>query len=188
MKTTTRVILGLFFIAASAFFVYPLLWMVLLSFKTQSEMYTNAFGLPRVWMFSNYAKALTEFAFLRYFMNSVIYAIGSVTLTLLAGSLFAYAAARMRWKLRGTLLGYVTLGLTIPLQVIIIPLFLVLKYGHLTNTYPGLILPLTAYLLPMTILIFYGFMRTLPSEVEEAAFMEGSGMGRLFFGIVLPLI
>ena len=169
-------------------FLFPLYWMVNLSFKSKSEGYDNPFGLPQQWVFNNYGDALDKFNFFRYFSNSVIYSIGTIIITILLGSMFAYCVSRMDWRFKNTALTYVSLGLIIPVQVVIIPLLIMVKNLGLKGTHLGLILPYSAFALSSCILMLYAFFRTLPRELEEAACIDGCNIYQTFFRIILPTI
>ncbi len=169
-------------------FLFPLYWMVNLSFKSKSEVYDNPFGLPKEWVFNNYGDALEKFNFLRYLSNSVIYSIGTIIITILLGSMFAYCVSRMNWRFKNTALTYVSLGLIIPVQVVIIPLLIMVKNMGLKDTHLGLILPYSAFALSSCILMLYAFFRTLPKELEEAACIDGCNIYQTFFKVILPTI
>ena len=169
-------------------FLFPLYWMINLSFKSKSEVYDNPFGLPKEWVFNNYSDALEKFNFLRYLSNSVIYSISTIVITILLGSMFAYCVSRMNWRFKNTALTYVSLGLIIPVQVVIIPLLIMVKNMGLKDTHLGLILPYSAFALSSCILMLYAFFRTLPKELEEAACIDGCNIYQTFFKIILPTI
>ncbi len=169
-------------------FLFPLYWMVNLSFKSKSEVYDNPFGLPKEWVFNNFSDALEKFNFLRYLSNSVIYSIGTIIITILLGSMFAYCVSRMNWRFKNTALTYVSLGLIIPVQVVIIPLLIMVKNIGLKDTHLGLILPYSAFALSSCILMLYAFFRTLPKELEEAACIDGCNIYQTFFRVILPTI
>lgn len=169
-------------------FLFPLYWMMNLSFKSKSEVYDNPFGLPKEWVFNNYSDALEKFNFLRYLSNSVIYSISTIIITILFGSMFAYCVSRMNWRFKNTALTYVSLGLIIPVQVVIIPLLIMVKNMGLKGTHLGLILPYSAFALSSCILMLYAFFRTLPRELEEAACIDGCNIYQTFFTIILPTI
>ena len=102
-------------------FLFPLFWMLNISFKSKSEVYDNPFGLPEEWVFTNYGDALEKFNFPRYLSNSVIYAVCTIIITVFLGSMLAYCISRMNWKHKGFALSYISMGLIVPAQVVIIP-------------------------------------------------------------------
>lgn len=169
-------------------FLFPLYWMINLSFKEKSEVYVNPFGLPNVLDTKNYSEALEKFDFFKYLMNSAIYTVATVIIVILFGSMLAYALTRMQWKRASWVRTYITMGLIIPVQVIIIPLFLMVHTLSLNNTYFSLILPYSAFSLSSCVLMLSAFFRSLPRELEEAAFIDGCNVYSAFFRIVIPTV
>lgn len=169
-------------------FLYPLIWMILMSLKSTSEIYDNQFGLPRVLVLANYPNALETLDFLRLFLNSVLYCAGTITVTILLSGMFAYSTSRMNWKYGRVAMSYVALGLIIPVQVVIIPIFMLLKDLQLRNTYFGLILPYAAFALASATLMLYAFLRTLPRELEESSCLDGCNVYKAFALIILPIV
>lgn len=169
-------------------FIYPLLFMLNMSFKSTQNFYDQPLALPDVWVFLNYANALKEFPFLMYFMNSIVYSLGTIVVTLATGAMLAYCIARMNWKFKNAALTYVAMGMMVPVQVVIVPIFIMLKTMHINNSYLALILPYAAFALPGCVLMLFAFFRTLPREMEEAASIDGCGIYATFFRIILPMV
>ena len=188
ISKTARRIISIILIILGVTWIYPLIWMLTLSFKESGEVYSNPFGLPKRWYFSNYPEALSQFDFLTYLLNSIIYSVSTVLIVMILGSMFAYCVARMNWKYKNMALSYISLGLIIPAQVIVIPLYLLLQKLGIKNTHLGLILPYSAFALALCILMIYAFLRSLPREIEEAAVIDGCGVYRSFFTIIIPTI
>lgn len=184
IKCVINVCLVLFALTA----LYPILWMFLNSFKTAREVIANPIGLPWNWAFSNYKYATSAFDFKRYFFNSGIYTFGTILLTVATGSLFSYATARMSHKASDFVYKYIQLGLVVPMSIIVLALYVLLKDVGVKNTYIGTILVYTASALPMSILILYAFMRSLPRSLEEAAYIDGCGILGAFVRIILPMV
>lgn len=169
--------------------VYPLLWMTFNSFKNNEEIFSvNPFGLPVQLRFENYIKAWFEYDVVRYFRNSVLVAIATVFLTVCLALMFAYATARMNWKLSGAARTYVSLGMFIPAQIILIPLVILVRDLRANDTLLAVILPYVAFQTPFIITIFYGYLRQLPVELEEAAAIDGASIYTIFLRIILPLV
>lgn len=169
-------------------FIFPLFWMLNISFKSKSEVYVNPFGLPEEWVFTNYGDALEKFNFPRYLSNSIIYSIGTIFITVLLGSMLAYCISRMNWKHKGFALSYISLGLIIPAQVVIIPILIMTNKIGLKGTHLGLILPYSAFALSSCVLMLYAFFRGLPVELEEAACIDGCNVYQTYFKIILPVV
>lgn len=169
--------------------VYPLLWMIFNSFKNNEEIFsTNPFGIPTEFRFINYVKAWFEYDVVQYFSNSVLVTVATVFLTVCLAMMFAYAIARMDWKLSGAVKTYVSVGMFIPAQIILIPLVILVKDLHVNDTLLSVILPYVAFQTPFIITIFYGYLRQLPVEMEEAAAMDGASIYSIFLKIILPLV
>jgi N-acetylglucosamine transport system permease protein len=167
--------------------VVPLLWVLMSSFKTSSEIFASPFGLPARWSFDNYVNAWTTAGIGSFFFNSVIVVFGALAVTMLFGSMSAYVLARFRFP-GSRLLYYLMLaGLTFPVFLAIVPLFFVLRGMGLLNTLPGLILTYAAFAFPFTVFFLYAFFRTLSKSIAEAAAMDGAGEWRIFFQIMLPM-
>lgn len=183
-KWTPKVLLTAF----GASFLFPLYWMINLSFKGKSEVYDNPFGLPREWIFTNYGDVLDKYPFFKYMGNSAIYTFGTAILTIVLGAMLAYAISRMAWKYSNQALAYVTMGLVIPVQVSIIPLYTMLGAMGLRGTRWSLILPYSAFALGSCVLMLNAFFRGLPKEMEEAACIDGCNIYQCFFKIILPTV
>ena len=169
--------------------VYPLIWMLFYSFKNNDEIFiSNPYGVPGVFRVENYVKAWTQYNVPRYFFNSMVVTVISVTITIFVALLFSYATARMRWGLQNTARIYVSMGMFIPVQSVLIPLAILVKNMNLTNQYLALILPYTAFNMAFATLVFYGFLRALPDELEEAACIDGANIFRTFFEIIVPTV
>ena len=169
-------------------FLFPMYWMLNISFKTKSEVYNNPFGLPEQWVFNNYGDALEKFNFPRYLANSVIYSVGTIIITVFFGSMLAYCFSRMDWKRKNLALSYISMGRIIPSQVVIIPLLIMTRDLGLKGTHMGLILPYSAFALSSCVLMLYAFFRSLPRELEEAACIDGCSIYQTYFRIIMPII
>lgn len=187
-KDKLKILIDAIMIVIGISFLFPLYWMINISFKSRSEVYNNPFGLPNQWVFSNYRDALEKFNFFRYLSNSLIYSISTIIITILLGSMFAYCISRMNWKYKGFALSYISMGLIIPVQVVIIPIMIMIRSMGLKGTHLGLILPYSAFGLSSCVLMFYAFFRGLPKELEEAACIDGCNVYQTYFKIILPAV
>jgi len=167
--------------------IFPLFWMVVDSFKTEQEYAQNPFSLPTVLQFSNYAKAWEVANMNVYFLNSVIITLASLVLTVLLGALAAYFLSRFQFKLRGITYGLFLLGMIVPIHATLIPIFIIMQKLHLLDSRLSLILPYTAFHLSLTIFILEGFMKGFPKDLEESGVMDGAGVFRIFWSIILPI-
>ncbi len=184
-RTTLYIVL----IMVAAIQLFPLYWLLTFSLKSNVEIFgENIIGLPRSWRFQNYATALTDGGILRYFINSVIYSGLTVFFVGLLSSMAAYTIARMKWKLKGIVFALFTLGIMVPTQATLLPLFQLLDKVGLKGGYLGLLIPYISFGLPMSTMILTGFFKGVPKEMEEAAYMDGCGIARCFAVIMIPII
>lgn len=180
----TRV--GTLFIYALVIAV-PIFVVMLGSFKTMGELFASPFGLPRNWSIANYVDIVVEHDMGRAFLNSSIVTLASVSLTLLAGSMAAYGISRLRgWK-SWLIFGFLVLGMAVPPQANMIPQYVQFSRLGLLNSLTGLILIMVVTGLPVATFILGGFMKTLPSEMFEAASVDGVGPIRSYLSIAIPL-
>lgn len=169
--------------------LFPLYWLITFSLKTNGEIFgLNVLGLPQHWRFENYHTALTEGGIWRYFLNSVIYSTVTVVVVGIISSMAAYAIARMRWRLKGIVFAIFTIGIMIPTQAALLPLFQVLDKLNLKGGYLGLLIPYICFAIPMSVMILVSFYKGIPREMEEAAYIDGCGIMKCFITIMLPIV
>jgi raffinose/stachyose/melibiose transport system permease protein len=169
--------------------VYPLIWLFFFSLKDNSEIFGgNIMGIPQNFLWENYQDAFTKGNVLRYLLNSVIVTTAAIVVSNILGIAASYAIARMKWKLSKITLTIFLLGLMVPIHSSLLPLFMILKQIKLYNTPMALILPYVAYALPMCIFVCVGFLQGIPKELEEAAFIDGCTIYRVFISIITPLL
>lgn len=169
--------------------VYPLIWMIFYSFKNNEEIFvTNTFGFPTHFRIENYISAWQSYNVPQYFMNSVIVSVATVIGTIVLALPLAYALARLEWKGRNMARIFITLGMFIPVQVVMLPLAVLTRDLHIQNTYWALILPYIAFNLSFCTIVFYGFLRGIPNELEEAACIDGANIYQTFLRIIVPLM
>ena len=167
--------------------LFPVLATALNGFKDLSELRTNPFGLPHVWMWSNYWSILTGYRYWQVLGNSLLIALFTVALTLAASSMAAFTFAHLRFFGDKFLLSYIQLGLLFPVATAIVPLFIKIRDLGLLDSYWGIILPQVAFSLAMSVLLIRNAFKQLPSELLDAAMMDGCGYFRYFFYVTLPL-
>ena len=185
----STVISMIFLILCSVIFIYPLFYLLFYSLKTNNEIFlTNPFGFPHDIQWVNYSNAIKAFDILAYFKNSIIVSIVSIVGILFFVLPFSYATTRMIWKGKNVITNYLALGLFIPIQVIIIPLSILVRNMHLSNTYFALIVPYVAFNLAFSSMILSTSLAGIPKEMEETAFIDGGGVSRTFVSIIVPLI
>ena len=169
--------------------LFPIYWMFTFSLKNNEEIFgANVVGLPRDWLWSNYQKAVNSGDMGRYFINSIVIAIATILITLIAAIMATYAMTRIVWKGRETMNKFFMLGLTIPIHASIVPIYITLSRVKMLNTYQALVVPYAAFSLAMAILIATGFMTEIPKDLDEAARIDGCGLWGTFFHVIVPLM
>jgi raffinose/stachyose/melibiose transport system permease protein len=167
--------------------LYPLFVMVISSFKTNAEIFTSPFAMPESFSLANAAKVWTDTNFVRYLANSIGVTAASIILIVVFSTMAAYAIARYEFRGSTVALMFFLSGMTVPLKLAIIPLFIELDTLHLLNTYAGLVLVYVAMGIPSAVFIMTGFLRSLPRELEEAPRVDGASELRVMLQIMLPL-
>lgn len=177
-------------LAAFLFFLgFPLLWLLSASFKSSSELNSLAVNLiPAEWDFSNYSSAFERQNLLAAAGNSLFVSITTMVITVLLSMPMAYALARLKGKLRATGTVWILTSQVFPSILIIIPLFLVLRSINLNDTLLGLILVYVTFTMPFTLWMLQGYVAAIPTELEEAAEMDGASRITILRSIILPLL
>lgn len=165
--------------------IYPLFWIFLTSLKPNSEVYGNPFGLPKELKISNFSTVWETMNLKVYMTNSVVYAIIATCLILLLAAMASYVLARTMPNSYLSL--YFTIGIMIPFQAIVIPYIKIFRELNLYNTKLGVIVSFVSVNLAFSIFVLTPFMRSIPREIEEAAFIDGCSMLRMFVSIILPI-
>ena len=168
-------------------FVYPLIYTVLNSLKTYDDFTSSPqYALPAKVFFGNFVKVFQS-DFIRYFINSVVIAVLVVVFTVVLSATTAFAISKFRFRGKKIAEIYFLLGLMIPYQVILIPLYLTYAKFKLLDTYFSLILPQVAFGMPMAVQLFLAFFKDFEEELIEAAVIDGSSIGRAFISVVAPI-
>lgn len=166
----------------------PIVIMVFSAFKNNIQIFQSPFAIPDFTNLANLTRIWTETNFLAYFTNSIVVTSVSMFLILTLGTMAAYAIARYRFTGSGFILMFFVAGLTLPLKLAIIPLFILMRDLGILNSHAALIVIYVATGLPTTVFIMTGFIRTLPSELEDAARMDGANEALIMWKIMLPLV
>jgi raffinose/stachyose/melibiose transport system permease protein len=186
-KYATMSITYLVAIVLLAVTVVPLLYVYLDGFRTTAQINSSPTGLPSPWVWSNYGSILTSASFWQFLGNSVLIAVVATGLAVGLGSMAAFALSRYVFRGREFIFSLFVSGLLFPLGVAALPLYLLLlKLGLLDNQF-GVAIPEAAFQLPITIFILRPFMRAIPVELEDAAYVDGSSRLRFFVRILIPL-
>ena len=168
--------------------IYPLLWMLLSSFKTSDEFSTGTFwSLPAGLAWQNYVQAWTA-GMNAYFLNSVLTVLPALFLILLISLAASFALEVMKWRGSNVVLLAFLAGIMIPLQMVLLPLFTIYFWTGLIDTRWALIITYTAFGLPLSVFLMAGFFKAIPRTVIEAAVLDGANIYQVFFRVALPMV
>lgn len=170
-----------------ALMLAPVLYIIIGGFRSNAQITVDPAGWPDPWNVENYLTVLTGSQFWRQVLNSTIAAATTTAGAVALGLMASYVIARYRFRGRGVLYAVFASGLMFPITVAITPLYIVIRDLGLMNSLAGIILPQIAFALPMTIIILVPFLRAIPDEIQEAAFIDGCGRLSFFWRMVLPL-
>ncbi len=175
---------------ATLLIAVPLLWIFFLSFKSSEEILRNPLSLDGL-SFDNYVTVLGRLPLGQMYFNTIVIALVSVVVGATVSYMLAFALTRMVFKRRGVRAAiqyYVLAGISIPVFILLFPVYRIDLALGIFGTYWALILPYTALTIPFTTLVFMGFLTDFPGELEEAAVIDGAGLWTVCARVVLPLM
>jgi N,N'-diacetylchitobiose transport system permease protein len=167
--------------------LFPVYWMVSTAFDADAAR-RGAQLVPTRWTLDNFTRVLADGSFAVYLRNSLFVALLTVVASSLIALLAAVAVARFQFRLRTTVLVLVLVVQMVPLEALVIPLFLQVRSLGMLNSLLGLAVVYLAFSLPFAIWMLRGFVAAVPKELEEAAYLDGASWGRMFRSILLPLV
>ena len=170
-----------------AFVLIPIVMVVLGSFKTVSEFFDKPYGMPKAFDFFNYRKAWEEANLQRALWNSIVTTTLGVLFSTSLACLAAYGLARFRFALRLPIRLLFIGGLVVPVQLIIIPIFVMFRQADLLGSIWSLVLVYSVFGIPLGVLVLTGFFAVLPRDLEDAARIDGASHFQIFWRIMLPL-
>ena len=174
-------------VAVAIAIIVPVAYAVIGGFKDSGQIAVDPIGLPNPWVISNYTDVLTSESFWQQVWNSTLIAVIATILVVSFSALAAFVFARRAFPGREVLFTLFTLGLLFPAAVAILPLFILVRDLGLLDNPLGIALPEAAFGLPLTILILRPFFRSIPTELEDAASIDGCGPFGFFWRVLLPL-
>lgn len=185
-NTVLRSVISLLLLLFTSITLILLVITVMNSFKSSSELASNTFGIPKSITFDNYVAVITEDHFFRYLVNSLVITLISIFLLLLLSAMVAYGISRYEFKRKEVVSTYFLVGMMFPVQLCVMPLFVILRNLQLLNTITGVIL---LYVAGMSFPVFTltKFFRNIPASIEESARLDGASEFRIFFSIILPI-
>lgn len=190
-KMVPKVFLGIIVALLSLVFIFPFIWMVSATFQPVAELMKLPPRLiPKQPSFDSYVKLIElsgiNFNYVRFYMNSIIVAVVTTFTQVLFATMSGYGFSRFPFKGSSVIFMVLLSGMMVPIQVIVIPIYMFYSKLHLTNTLLGLILPMASNIFGM--FLFRQTFVTLQNDIEEAAYIDGASVPRTFFTIVIPQI
>lgn len=183
-----RTLLTLTVVAIVVVQVYPLAWLFLTSFRTAADFAGgNPFAIPSEFTLDNYSRAFATGNLWLNIVNSFVVTLGASVLIVVAGMMGAFALQVLGLRFSGLVRAVFLLGIIVPVQIALVPLFVDYSRVGLLDTYASMIIPLAAFSLPMSIYLFSSFYEYIPRELYEAASLDGAGPYRIFARITTPL-
>ncbi len=167
--------------------IAPIVVLIFGSLKTTGEMYASPYTIPNPPHWENYGQILLQSSFWTLMRNSLVVMVSATAGVLVACSLAAFVFSRMQFRGKELAFNFLTLGLMFPITVAIMPVYLVIRDIHLTNTLWAVILVQTAFGVSGNILILRGFFLSVPSELQDAASIDGCSSFGFFWRILIPL-
>ena len=169
--------------------IYPLFWLLTASLKQQSEWSEfPAYALNKGFHIQNYIDAWTRGNMATFFKNSLITTVVSLIFIVIFATTVVFAVTKMQWRFKKAVARFFTLGIMIPVAVALIPLFQIYSRTGLLNTRTCLILTYIAFGLSLSIYLVQGYLRSFPDDIMEAAVIDGCGIYRMMWYIVVPLM
>ena len=184
---TVSTIIYIFLILLAVIYIVPLLWVLITSLKDDSTLMLSPWAMPAKIMWGNYEFAWTKGHLGTAMLNSLIVCSITLVVSMLFGSMAAFAIAKLRWKLSKLSLYYFLIGMMIPIHTILIPLFVQFSGWKMSNSLIGIIIPYITFSLPITIYIMVGFFEGIPNELFEAACIDGCSVYKMFGTVAIPL-
>jgi ABC-type sugar transport system, permease component len=168
--------------------LFPLVWLVDFSLCKSGDLFgAEILKWPSDPQFINYKTAWIDGKIPQYLFNSIFINFATIVFTVLFALMMSYALVRMRWRIRKGVMTFILLGLMIPIHATLLPNFITFKAVGLQDSYLSLIVPYVAFGLPLAVFILSGFLESIPRAIEEAAIIDGCGIFRIIFSIILPI-
>ncbi|AKG35765.1 carbohydrate ABC transporter permease [Paenibacillus durus] len=167
--------------------LFPMLWLVMASLKTNVELLGDPFRFPAPPQFGNYVNAFKSAHLTLLFSNSVLISLSATALNALVTSMAAYVLSRYKFKFGPVIFSTLITGILVPVSALMVPYFTLIRTLGLYDTKLALILTYTAVSLPLSVFIIKGFMDSIPGELEEAALLDGCDFYQKFFRVIVPI-
>lgn len=190
-KSFTEILLNVLVFIITLIIIFPFLWIILMSFKTDAEILTTPFALPESLNWDNYKRAFDVLPLFTMYKNTIIIVVLSELICMVATFMSSYALTRLSYKskkLQNAIYIFILSGLMIPSYILLFPIYRINVILKLAGTYAAIILPLAATSISFNTLMFVGFLKDFQKELEEAAIIDGCKLSRLCISVVIPLM
>ena len=192
IKNAFKGVYNIIMILVSLSCIFPLIWIMYSSLKSKDEFMLSIVALPETVHFENYYTAFIEGKMYTFFISSILNSVVTVAFVIMLAFFIGYILARYKFKGRNAVYTLFLAGMLIPMYALIVPLFIQFKTLNMYDKFYTLILPYIALRLPLSIFLFESFVRTIPVELDEAAYMDGSStlntMTRIIFPVCRPVM
>lgn len=185
-RNLQSLLLNLFMIMLMMIILLPFYWLIVNSFKTNHELFLNSLNIPETFQFENYVDAWVQ-GLSSYYKNSLIVSVISMIFIIFFSSLTAYGISRFRFKGKNLIFLLILGGMMLSEQIALVPLFKMLTSMRIYNTYLALILPYVAFRIPFSTFLIRAYMLSIPSDMEDAAYIDGYNSWQVFRYIIIPL-
>jgi raffinose/stachyose/melibiose transport system permease protein len=186
-KGSRNLVPQLILVISTVIFIYPVLWVIMASFKTGQELYMTPWALPQHPVITNFVRAWQLAHLGKAFINSIVITSATVALILFVSILASFVIGTKTFRGRRGIYFVILMGIMIPIEGLIIPVFMTLKGFGLLNTYLGVILPYAAVGVPFTMFVLVNFFKDIPSELLDSAMIDGASDFPLLWKIIVPL-
>lgn len=186
-QPATRIGLNALLVIFAFTCIFPVIWMMYSSLKTPSEFNLSSVRLPADPQFDNYLEAIVRGKMGLYFLNSLYNSVMSVVIVIVIALITGYFISRFRFPGRNVLYLFFVSGMLLPIYALLIPIFVEFRAIGLYDTRFALVFPYIAFELPIALFLVESFVQSIPREVEEAAYIDGSTLSRTLFTIILPM-
>jgi raffinose/stachyose/melibiose transport system permease protein len=166
----------------------PLVYMLMMSFKTSTEIAQDPLGLPDSLYWGNYMAALSSMGYLRSVLNSLGITLSVIVVVVFAGAMAAYPLARLENRISRVIVMVMALGLATPNFVTITPIYVIFRDLGLLDSYLGIVLAFAALKLPLAVFFYTSFIAAIPIELEEAARLDNCNNWQIFWHVIRPLL
>jgi raffinose/stachyose/melibiose transport system permease protein len=188
-KVIRKILLYAILTIISCFWVIPIMTLILTAIKSKKDFFSGIglFGIPEQFAWSNFTNALTKGRLLTYMKNDLFICCLKVPLGIIIEALAAFALTRLNIKHKTGIFIFFLIGMMLPMQVALVPINVIYSRLNLLNTYFGLFFVYIGFGISFGILILRGFFRTIPKDIDAAAYIDGCSKFRLFWNIILPI-